>query len=197
MVRHLLVNTALVVLVACLFTGVPPVAQSQLPAGELYEKGSIQQPFSFDDDDCGFTVHVEGNRRERFEIHTVPGSAGQAYLAHRRYSYRKVITNPATGKTMSVSGRGQVRELQATHVAGDDWEVLTEESGSPFVVRDATGRVVHADRGDLVIRTVRDTFGDGRPSSEEVEREVVRTVGHFPSMADDFDYCALVARLTG
>jgi hypothetical protein len=195
MLRHLLVNTALVVLVACMFSG--PVAQSQPLGGELYEKGTNHQPFSFDDDDCGFTVHVEGRLREAFEIHTVPGSSGQAYLEHRRYSYRKTITNPATGKTMSVSGRGSVRELRATHVEGDEWELLTEESGSPFVVRDAQGREVLADRGDLVVRTVQDTFGDGRPSSQEVEREIVRSSGHFPSLADDFDYCALVSRLTG
>lgn len=197
MVRHLLVNTALGLLAAGLFSGYQPVVQPGLPASEIYEQGSTRQPLSFVDDDCGFAVHVEGVWRERYTIHAVPGSSGQVFLERRRYSYRKRVTNPATGRTMTVSGHGVFREVRASHLGGDDWEVLAIETGSPFVVRDATGQVVLADRGELTTRSVQDTLGDGRPSSQELEHEVVQTVGSFPSLADGFDYCALVLRLTG
>jgi hypothetical protein len=195
MVRHLLVNTAVALLVFALLSA--PTAQSRQLDPEVYERGTLREPFSFEDDDCGFPVQVEGELNERYEILAVPGSSGQAFLERRRYSYRKVITNPATGKTMSVSGRGYFREVRATHVEGDVWELLAVETGRPFVVRDATGRVVLADRGVMLTLSVQDTLGDGRPSSQELEHEVANTLGTFPSLADDFDYCALVSRLIG
>jgi hypothetical protein len=196
MLRRLLVNSSLVVLAVAAFSGYQPAAQSRLQADEIYDRGTTRQPFSFDDDDCGFTVHVQGRLRESYVLHTVPGSSGEAFREERRYDYRKVITNPATGKTMSVSGHGEYRELRATHVEGDRWELLSVESGRPFVVRDANGRVVLADRGAMFVRSVQDTLGDGLPSSEETRHDLVNTWGHFPSLADDFDYCALVSRLT-
>ncbi len=195
MVRHLLVNTALGLLVVALFSA--PAAQSRLLDPEVYERGTTREPFSYVDDDCGFSVQVEGEMSERYAIRAVPGSSGQAFLERRRYSYRKLITNPATGKTMSVTGRGHYREVRATHREGDVWELLAVETGRPFVVRDARGRVVLADHGVMLTRSVQDTLGDGRPSSQELEHEVANTLGHFPSLADDFDYCALVSRLVG
>ena len=195
MLRHVLVNTAVALLVVALLSA--PAAQSRLLDPEVYESGSLHEPFSFDDEECGLPVQVEGELNERYEILAVPGSTGQAFRERRRYSYRKAITNPATGRTMSVSGRGYFREVRATHIEGDIWELVAVETGSPFVVRDAKGRVVLADRGVMLTRSVQDTLGDGRPSSQELEHELTKTLGAFPSLADDFDYCALVSRLIG
>jgi hypothetical protein len=194
MVRRLIVNTAVVMLAAILLSG--PMATSEPARAQVYDRGTRSGPFSFVERDCGFPVRVEGRSREKFVSYTVPGSSGQAFLEHRRYSFRKAITNPATGKSVVITGWGTYRETEATHVEGDVWEVIARERGKPFVVRDARGRVVLADGGTLTTRSILDTFGDGRPSGEELEREVVSTVGRFPSLTDDFDYCALVSRLT-
>lgn len=196
MLRRLLVNTALVGATVGLFSGYQPAAQSQLQESQVHERGSTGGPFSYVDRECGFPVRVKGASSERFVVHTVPGSSGQAFLEHRRYSFRKVITNPATGKTMTISGRGFIRQVRATHVEGYHWEILAVESGSPFVVRNSGGRVVLADRGHIVTRSVQDTLGDSRHSSRELEHDIVTTLGDFPSLADDFDYCALVSELT-
>jgi hypothetical protein len=197
MVRRLIVNAFVVLLAGALLSGFQPLATSQPMRTEVYEQGTTGGPYSSVDRDCGFRFRVEGRSRERFVTYSVPGSAGQAFLSHRWYSYRQVMTNPATGRTMVISGRASIREVEATHVEGNRWQLITVESGRPFVVRDSRGRVVLADGGLLVTRSVQDTFGDGRPSSEELEREAVSAFGHFPSLADGFDHCALVSRLIG
>jgi hypothetical protein len=197
MVRRLLVNTLVVLTAGGLLSGFQPVAGSRQAHGVVYDRGTTGGPYAVDDDRCGFPVHIDGRSRERFVSYTVPGSSGQAFLEHRWYAFRETITNPATGRTMEVSGRASHREVTAAHVAGDRWQLIGVEHGQPFVVRDATGRVVLADGGIMVTRSVQDTLGDGRPSSEELEHEVVTTFGRFPSMADGFDYCALVTRLVG
>ncbi len=196
MLRRLLLNTALVGAIVGVFSGYQPAAQSQLQKSQVVESGTTRTPLSYVDRDCGFPVRVKGFVRERLEIRTVPGSSGQAFLEHRHYAYRKAITNRATGRSITISGHGYFREVSATQVEGDVWEMAAIESGSPFVVRDAKGRVVLADRGDVITRSVQDTLGDGRPSSLELEHEIVETMGDLPSLSDDFDYCALVSRLT-
>lgn len=165
--------------------------------GELYEQGINKEPYTYEDTECGFTIRTDGRVFERYKYYRAPGST-QAFLGHSWYRWHETLTNPATGKKMYASGRGYFREVKATRLYGDVYEFISLDSGAPYTLRDAKGRVVLADRGTIVLRSVQDTLGDGVPGSEELSFEVVKVLrGHFPSYDEDFDFCAIASRLIG
>ena len=105
----------------CLSLGAAP-AEARQPAGDIYEKGSYNDPYEFEDDSCGFLFEVKGRSRGFFINYNVPDSDGQAFLNHNWYRFRDVLTNPANGRKAYISGRGYFREVGARHVEGNIWE---------------------------------------------------------------------------
>jgi hypothetical protein len=173
-------------------------AEAHHPRGDIYEQGAYDDPYQFEDDTCGFPFEVKGRATGYFINYNVPGSDGQAFLNHDWYRFWEVLTNPANGKRMYLSGRGYFREVAARHVEGDIWEFDSVETGSPFVVRDARGRIVLMDRGKIFTRAVFDTLGDSRPGAEFIEETFHKVLfGSFPSREADFDFCAMVSGLIG
>ncbi|WP_182525001.1 hypothetical protein [Nocardioides dongkuii] len=179
---------------------VAPPSQAHRGGLEVYDQGTYDDPYEFDDDECGFLFHVEGRQWGRYKNYIVPGSDRQAFLANNRYHWRETISNPANGKKMYLSGDGHVREVRARHVEGTVWDFVSIETGAPFVMRTSRGRVVVADRGKLVRVQRFDTLGDGVPGGEPVGEETILhrfTRGSFPSLEPDFDFCGIVAKHLG
>lgn len=172
-------------------------AEAHHPRGDIYEQESYDEDYEFEDSDCGFTFVVKGNTKGRFINYNVRGSDGQAFLNHNWYFYREMLTNPANGKKMYISGTGYFREVAARQVKGDVWEFTAVETGRPFVVRDARGRIVLMDRGKLVTSALFDTLGDSQPGAEFIKETYRKAYGSFPSLEPDFDFCAMVGRLIG
>ncbi len=191
-------------LLALCFTGAMFVclgttpADAREPAGDIYEKGSYNDPYEFEDDSCGFVFEVKGRSRGFFINYNVPGSDGQAFLNHNWYRFRDVLTNPANGRKAYISGRGYFREVGARHVEGNLWEFDSVETGRPFVVRDADKNVVLRDHGKIFITAVFDTLGDSQPGADFVEEKFRKVLyGSFPSREPDFDFCAMITTLIG
>jgi hypothetical protein len=165
--------------------------------GAVYDQGRYNDTYEFEDEECGIGFVGQGRNKGFFTIYVAEGSNGQAFLIDDHYSYSEVLTNPANGKKMFISGHGRFRELTATHVEGNVFEFIVVDVGTPFVVKDGRGRTVLKDRGKATFRQVFDTLGDSQPGGNELEFEVVSTKGRFPSLSPDFDFCALVSRLIG
>lgn len=196
MLRRLLTLCASAALTTGLLVGLQAPAEAHDRPTRPYEQGTNDDSYSDDDTECGFTFHIEGRFRNRYKIYRAPHSS-EAFLLHSWYRWEETLTNPANGKRMYVSGTGYFREVKATHLEGTLYEFIVVESGAPFTVRDSRGRIVLADRGTQVFRSVQDTLGDGLPSSEEVSVEVIKSRGHFPSWEEDFDFCEVASRLIG
>lgn len=191
MLRRLVLICALV-LASCLLVAPSSQARGGL---EVYDEGTYDEPYAYDDDECEFPLRVEGRTWGRYKNYVVPDSDRQAFLAHDWYHWRETVTNPANGKKLHLSGRGYFREVRARHVEGTVWDFISIDSGVPYVIRDARGRVILADHGKIVIKQRFDTLGDGVPGGEPVGDPIVlRIRGSFPSYEPDFDYCAIAAK---
>lgn len=187
---------AVLFVVAVLVSG-STAAVPEPSKGEIFDKGSFDDKYTFRDTECGFPFRVRGRSYGYFVTRTVPGSDGQAFLADNHYTFREILTNPANQKRMKVWGIGHFKERSARHVRGDIWEFVATDTGMPFVVEDSAGKIVLKDRGRITLRAVFDTLGDSEPGGEVIEEEVVDIRGHFPSYDEDFDFCALASRLIG
>ena len=190
-------------LIILIFTGTLLVSLGSAPAtatfprGDIYERGTYDDPYSFVDDECGFAFKVKGRTTGHFITYNVPGSDGQAFLAHDWYFFREKLTNPANGKRMYISGTGYFREVAARHVEGNLWEFDQIDSGRPFVVRNSKGRIVLIDHGKRESTILFDTLGDSQPGGEFIKDISLKITGSFPSWEPGFDFCRMVRRLIG
>ena len=173
-------------------------AEAQALRDHVYDQGEYDDPYKFKDDSCAFPFKVKGRAWGSYVNTIVSGSQGEAFLAHNRYRFKEVLTNPANGKKMYVSGRGYFREIEGRHVKGDLWKFDSLESGKPLVVRDANRKIVLMDHGKIFMTVLYDTLGDRKPGGELVEEKLRKVLyGSFPSREADFDFCVLVTELIG
>ena len=97
--------------------------------------------------DCGFptdvTDHFEGNGVAR----TTGGSAEGVAMAQYTSRFVAVTTNPANGKSFTLTQRSMFQERGLTDLGGGLWGYSVHQAGQPFVITDGTGRVVVRDRG--------------------------------------------------
>ncbi len=127
-----------------------------------------------------------------------PATDGQFFPYMQRFTYTDVITNPATGAFFTVSGRTLFREVRPRLVEGSVYTYRTKETGQPFVITDANGKVVSRDRGLIEFSYVFDTLGDSAPGGVFLqEPTLVRVAGPHPGFADTFDFCGLADQLIG
>jgi len=172
--------------------------EAKTPPGDVYDRGHFNDTYEFEYDSCSFPFEVKGRAKGSFITYNLPGSQGQAFLGHNRNRFKEVLTNPANGKKMYVSGRGYAREVAGHHVKGDVWKFDAIETGKPFVVRDANRKLVLMDRGKIFMTVLFDTLGDREPGGKFVEETASKVIyGFFPSREADFDFCALVNELMG
>ncbi len=172
------------------------------------------KPFSYDgsyvNKDCKgakYKVTYKGKGVEW--ILNVPGSDGQAFLANNKNKGGEVWKNKKTGKWFTVSWDTIFQETGATFVPNDEVpaELIPEEglvgpvylftaleTGKPFTVRKANGKLVLQDKGTVFFESLQDTLGDHEPGSTELDFQVVAQRGSFPG--DDVNLCKLAKRLT-
>ena len=170
---------------------IPAAAHAASPsAAENYqgvETGTME--------DCGFSVEFQDTFSGRYSVRTVEGSGGEVLLAQDSFRYRSVLTNPATGDWMVIRGNGVSRDMTATHLGGDLWEVTALYSGQPFVVEDSEGDVVVRDHGNLRTWSVVDTLGDGEPGGDIVDFGITGIHGSY--VGPELDFCDLLNDIIG
>jgi hypothetical protein len=154
------------------------------------------QPFTDDFTACGFSIHVEGLATGNARIRVGKRDLDTAFFGLDNYEYTAKVTNTANGRFFTQWGNGIIRDVSATHVSGSIFRFTTVESGRPFNISDASGRVLIRDRGAIRQTYLFDTEGDDTPGGIFLDLLAERVSGPHPGffMSED-EFCALVTPL--
>lgn len=169
------------------------LGSASLTQAEVVERDRYSFTDSFTDEICGTGVDIESESSGVFMIRK-DKQGSTAFLASNVFEFREVITNPENGESMVVRGRGNFREVKATHVEGDIYQFRAHLAGQPFVIESGAGDVVYRERGLLVFDVLFDTLGDDEPGGEELSFDLVQMRG-YPGYIDDL--CPIVNELIG
>ena len=183
--------TATLLLAAVMMVGAVPAGAT------VVERGHESDDFSFSHDDCGFEIVVEGTFEVRYRIRAGTGSLDGAFFVRENFALTETHTNPATGASFTVTGKGVFNEVRARHVEGNVFEFWAVEAGQPFVVYDSDGNLVLRDRGALRHHILFDTLGDDRPGGVVVADLGTQVHGPHPGWETDADYCEFATSLIG
>ncbi len=145
--------------------------------------------------DCGVaTIDATYDYSGDFTTRELKSSDGTAWLAHQRSQFVEVYTNPANGRSFSITGNSNMREIKGTRLHDDVWEFSWKDSGAIFVLRDAGGTALHRDRGTIAGLDVLDTLGDDTIGGHYISSDIVALHGQF----SELDWCTdLVEPLLG
>jgi hypothetical protein len=156
----------------------------------LRDAGTYDNPWT--DTFCGFDV--EGRDFGRFEIaEATKATDYQFFYFTNWYNGHTKITNPANGKWITEDWSGRYQEVGA-HQETSNPNVFRFGSTdvAHYVVKSASGDVIHREIDTVVTTRLFDTLGDRQPGGNELEyRELVNTVDQ------SFDLCAVAKRLIG
>jgi dienelactone hydrolase len=140
------------------------------------------------DDSCGYPTAVAATFSGRVGIRAGTGPDAGYLFVTDNYSFREVHTDLATGRWFVIRGDGQFKNVKATPVGGNVFEVTSKDSGQPFIMEDSTGKVVLRFAGVATYRYTFDTdVGD------VVEFQGVTLAGHFP----DVSVCSAAGSILG
>jgi hypothetical protein len=154
------------------------------------------QPFSDDFTACGFSIHVEGLASGNARNRVGKRDLDTAFFGLDNYEYTAKWTNTANGRSFTQWGNAIIRDVSATHISGSIFQFTTVESGRPFNISDASGRVLVRDRGAIRQTYLFDTEGDHTPGGIFLELLEERVSGPHPGffMSED-QFCAVVTPL--
>jgi hypothetical protein len=187
--RHRMART---LIVAALVAGMS-IASTSTSMARIVEREEYSFTESFTEKFCGIEAEFDVEARGRIMIRADrPGST--AFLLSNIFEYREVITNPDTGNWLVIRGKGNFREVRATHLEGDIYHLRAQTAGQHFVIENQNGSVVYRDQGLLEFEIVFDTLGDDEPGGQELSFELVEMRGH-PGYLDDI--CPLALELIG
>lgn len=174
-------------------------------AGSSVANATLADHFHFHDsgpgiseDLCGLTVQhsyvVEGN----WTIRAGTGDLAGAFFGGTVYRYVDTFQNPANGRTITISGTENYRDVKATHVSGTIFQFVTQESGQPFVLKADDGTVAFRDRGVIKTTYLFDSGGDNVPGGTTLQTLSVTVHGPHPGLdAPEDEFCtAALAGLT-
>jgi hypothetical protein len=145
--------------------------------------------------DCGFAVSVVGSHTDEFTIREGKNKDAGTFPVLNRFSYKETWTNAETGEWFTISGKAIFNEVTATRVEGSIFEFRAHDSGQPYVVTDAAGKVVARNRGSVWMSYLFDTGGDNEPGGEWVADTGFRVSGPHPSLS--VDPCEYAVQLIG
>ena len=180
---------AVAVLVAAAVFAAPAQAK-------VVEHVHYSDSFSDDFETCGFSIHTEGVASGNARIRAGKHSLDTAFFALDNYAYSETWTNTANGRMFTIWGDAVIRDVSARHVSGSIFEFVTVESGRPFNLADANGRILIRDRGAIRSTYLFDTEGDHTPGGVFLEELALRVSGPHPGfeMSED-EFCAVITPL--
>jgi dienelactone hydrolase len=142
----------------------------------------------FTDDSCGYPMDVAVTFSGRVGVRAGTGPDAGFFFFTDNYSVREVHTDPATGQWFVVRANGQFKEVKATLVGGNVFEVTAKDSGQRFIMEDSTGKVVLRSAG---LVTFRYTVDAG--SNTIVDFQGATPAGHVP----DTSACSAAGSILG
>jgi hypothetical protein len=145
--------------------------------------------YSFSHDQCGWTVNGEGVFNGDFFVRIGKGEFEGAFYGHSNFDWTETHVRESDGATITISANVLSQETQATHVEGTVYTFTSINAGQLLVVRDAEGKVLLMDRGNITETILFDTLGDDTPGGEFIDSLSIRFAGQYPSVITD--YCAL------
>jgi hypothetical protein len=176
------------IIVLAAVTAMPFVAGVSTRAEAAVEWTSYSGSDQFTYDGCGYPTAVAATFSGRVGLRAGTGpDAGYLFITDN-YSVREVHTDPATGQWFVVRANGQFKNVKATRVGDNVFEVTSKDSGQRFIMEDSTGRVVLRFAGVATYRYTFDTdVGD------VVEFLGVTLAGHAP----DTSACSAAGSILG
>ena len=167
------------------------------PAGAtVVDRGPYTDSYSFEYDDCGFDVLVEGTVSGHFRMRAGKGKTDTAFFLNDTHSYTETHTNPATGATLTITGHAVFNEIKATRVEGNIFEFEAVEAGQPLQMYDSAGNLVLRDRGSIHHHALFDTEGDDEPGGILVADLPADVHGPHPGF-DPESFCEAITPLIG
>jgi predicted peptidase len=139
-------------------------------------------------DRCGYPIAAAVTFSGRVGVRAGTGPDAGYFFVTDNYSIREVHTDPATGRWFVVRANGQFKDVQATPVGGNVFEVTSKDAGQGFVVEDSTGKVVLRSAGVVTFRYTFDTV-----ANITVDFQGVTLAGHFP----DTSVCSAAGSIFG
>jgi hypothetical protein len=146
---------------------------------------------------CGLPLNFESSFSGVASIRPAPGS-DEAFLAQDKYRFTDIVTlddgDPSTTEFVRVEAKGNFREQRAVLLGPDDLNVyvITAVDAGTFRLYGTDGSLLLQTPGNVKIRQVFDTEGDGAPGGIVLDETVVT---HGPPETGDF--CdVLIAELT-
>jgi hypothetical protein len=179
-------------IVVCL-AGLLALGQVSAALARIVERDRYTFTDEWTDEICGIDVEIEHEASGVFMIRS-DSKDPRPFYGSDVFEYRTVVTNPANGKWAVERGRGNFRELRATHVEDDIFLFRAQLTGHHFIIENSDGEVVYRERGRLVFEILFDTLGDDVPGGEFLGGELVEIRGH-PGWIDDL--CPLAHELLG
>lgn len=148
-------------------------------------------------DDCGRALHEDFSGAGRTHARVGKGDLRSAFLVHSTVAFTDTFTNPANGRSFTVSGRLTFQETKAVRVSGTVFRFTSVEAGT-WRLLDSGGDIVLFDRGNIRTTILFDTLGDNTPGGVFVDliSEFVR--GPHPGFTATLEeYCAITDELLG
>jgi hypothetical protein len=177
--------------------GVAALVAMAVPAqATVQDHVHYSDTFSDDFTACGFAIHLDGVASGNALIRVGKGDLDTAYFGLDNYEFTVKLTNTANGRFFTEWGNGITHDVSATHVSGSIFQFTTVESGRPYNLSDASGRVLLRDRGAIRDTYLFDTEGDHTPGGVFLELIEERVSGPHPGffMSED-EFCAFVTPL--
>lgn len=182
---------AIVVTVVALLAGFAPPAAAG--TGDV-----VRTPYSGtdhkDDDSCGYATTVDTTYSGVVSLRRGKGPQASFFFRTDRFEFSEVHTVTATNEKFVIRGKGQSKDVRATPLGDNRFEVITTQSNQPIVVEDSDGKVVARAFGTVRFHYVVDTLGDNDPDTTEfVEFLGQDGTGQYPGRST----CNLAAKVVG
>lgn len=206
-VRRILIASALALAGLGLVT---TPASASTPAETIYQPPTpYSNDYSFDPECPGVPLWVDGHNSGTAWSFNVPGSHGQAFLGNDQYSFREVWKNTRTGRWFTIQGSGFFQEYSAVRVpihqippdlvppggvVGPVYLFKSLDTGTQAWIKNAHGKTVLKDHGQIYSKNLFDTLGDHAPGGNSLLYENYKIVGPHPIYYADI--CKVAKRLT-
>lgn len=140
---------------------------------------------------CGITVLHAFDVSGVFTTRAGKGDAAGAFYAGVVSTFTDTFTNEATGRTLTISGHSNVRDVKATHLSGTIFQFVTIEAGRPFEMTADDGTIIYRDRGVIRQTYTFDTGGDNVPGGTYLDPVDLQVSGPHPGFdITDEEFCA-------
>ena len=146
---------------------------------------------------CGFDVRIDFASSGTALIRVGKHDLDTAFFGLDNYEFTATWTNTANGRFFTVWGNGVFRDIKATHVEGSIFQFTTVESGRPFNLADASGRVLLRDRGSIRETYLFDTDPVNSPGRAASSSRTSRCgcPGRTRASLTEEEFCAVITPL--